>query len=488
MMNTVIIIRNLRGAWARRLVIEIAMREIETNKVVLFDAQNYEFFPPNLKYWVFPSAAVREKFFSRIRYRNPGFTIGSNEIISRGGVVKQMRGIYSSFRVFKTAITFMRISSREVVKSLEVDKCLIGQALDGLFVGMSGSTLYHPREIPFFKRFKAILIFLGSFYKFNSLFAEHRVDRLYLVNGRDALGSGCLASCIVNHVRFFTLEKGHLNSSGTIPIPSLGLWPGNMHKWRNKKLLLNLKIQEYNIEKVREISEKTFDSKFGFKSKYWDLQEKIEAIPGSNIPKQPFICFFSTSEVEFSGIQDETGIVEESEQITQFNLLRIVAEKLEVPLILRLHPNSNSEAHKFEKLKWCEIIQNDNNVFLVSGSTQLDSYQLGSLSLNNFFYRSSLAAEFLRKGLPVSLLAETFWSTSEHGLVCKSLELIEDAIRNPKINFKDDSWVNFGFYYGCSGEDFRHFNFTSSNGKLTEHFKGLAIDVPRRKNHRLRRG
>lgn len=485
-MRCVMVVRNLRGSWARRLTMEIAMREVEKNKVVFFDAQNYEFFPPNLKVGVFPSAALREKFFSRLKYKNSGFKAGSDELVAKGGVVKQLRGILIRAEVFRFALKVIKLNFREDIKNLEIDKNNIGRALDGVFVGISGSTLYQLSDISFVQKFRAAAIFVGSYYKFNSLFRMYNIDCLYLVNGRDALGSGCLASCILNEVEFFTLERGHLQKSEYTP--TLGIWKGNMHKWRNRKSLLTLKLKEYDLQEAKKIAGITFNNSFGLSSKWWDGKEKTVVVPGVNIPNQPFISFFSTSEIEFSGIQDEAGIVEESEQITQFILLKTVAKELGINLVLRLHPNSGSKGYRFETLKWSELVKDDPHVFLISGSNPLDSYQLGSLSLNNFFYRSSLAAEFIRMRLPVSLLAETFWSTNEPGLVSKNANEILEVLENPTRNFKDESWVNFGFYYGSTGEEFRFFSFKKANGILREFFNGVAIDIPRWRHSGASRG
>jgi hypothetical protein len=485
-MSCIMVVRNLRGSWARRLTMEIAMREIERNKIVFLDAQNYEFFPPNLKIAVFPSAASREKFFSRLKYKSSGFKAGSDELVARGGVVKQLRGILIRAEVFRFALKVIKLTCREDIKNLEIDSNNIGQALDGVFVGISGSTLYQPRDIPFVQKFRAAAIFVGSYYKFNSLFKTHKIDCLYLVNGRDALGSGCLASCILNEVEFFTLERGHLQNLDSIP--TLGIWKGNMHKWRNRKALLTLKLKEYDPQEAKQIAGITLGNSFGFSSKWWNGKEKTVAVPGVNIPNQPFISFFSTSEIEFSGIEDESGVVEENEQITQFTLLKNIAKELGINLVLRLHPNSGSKGYRFETLKWSELVKDDPHVFLINGSNPLDSYKLGSLSMNNFFYRSSLAAEFIKMRLPVSLLAETFWSTNEPGLVCKNANQILAVLGNPKRNFKDENWVNFGFYYGNTGEEFKFFSFKRDNGIVREFFNGVAIDIPRWRHHRASRG
>ena len=121
-MSCIMVVRNLRGSWARRLTMEIAMREIEKNKVVFLDAQNYEFFPPNLKVGVFPSAALREKFFSRLKYKSSGFKAGSDELVARGGVVKQLRGILIRTEVFRFALKVIKLTCREDIKNLEIDK------------------------------------------------------------------------------------------------------------------------------------------------------------------------------------------------------------------------------------------------------------------------------------------------------------------------------------------------------------------------------
>jgi hypothetical protein len=476
-MSCVIVVRNLRGSWARRLSMEIAMREVNKSRVFFFDAQNYEFFPPNLKLGVFPSAASREKFFSRLKYKNSGFKAGSDQIVANGGVVKQLRGLYIRAKVFRFAFRVLILTCREDIKNLEIDKKNVGQALDGVFVGISGSTLYQPSDISFAQRFRATVIFVGSYYKFNSLFRKYKIDHLYLVNGRDALGTGCLASCILNKVEFSTLERGHLQNLESIP--TMGIWKGNMHKWRNRKSLLALKLKGHDSQEAKIIAEATFDNSFGFSSKWWDGKDKTVVVPGDNIPNQPFICFFATSEIEFSGIEDEDGIVEENEQITQFILLKNIAKELGLNLLLRLHPNSGSKGYRFETLKWRELVKEDPHVFLISGSDPIDSYQLGSLSLNNFFYRSSLAAEFIKMGFPVTLLAETFWSTNEPGLVCKNTNEIMAVLENPKRNLEDENWINFGFYYGSTGEEFRFFSFKKNNGILREFFNGVAIDVPR---------
>jgi hypothetical protein len=455
----------------------MALREIETNKVTYIDAQNYEFFPPNLRLGVLPSSTARERFFSLLKYKNLGFRLGCNEILARGGVVKQLRGILLSAKVARFTFRVIRLSSREDIKNIELNNYNLGLAIDGLFVGISGSTLYQPSEIPFLQKIRAVTIFVSSYNKFNVILNKYKIERLYLVNGRDALGSGCIASCIKNEVEFFTLERGNLPTLKSLP--TLGVWKGNMHKWRNKKMLLALKINGHNPEEAKKIATITFEKSYGFNSRWWNSKEKIVAVPGVNVPNQPFVTFFSTSEVEFSGIQDEAAVVETNEQITQFNLLKNVTKELGIKLVLRLHPNSGSKQYKFEELKWNELIKNDPNVFLISGSNPINSYQLGGLSLRNFVYRSSLAAEFIRKGLPVSLLAETFWTTSEVDLVCQNSDEIIDAIRNSKRKYEDQNWINFGFYFGCNGEEFRFYDFKKVNGNLREFFKDIAIDVPR---------
>ena len=338
-------------------------------------------------------------------------------------------------------------------------------------------------KIELLKNLPMLYKFLASYYSVNHILQKQIYSHIVLINGRDAVGVGAQLSAFHNYCKVICLESGLTNGFRN---PTYAEWHGNMHHWkvRQDKLKEILAVESTHFPTKNS---QAFISNYSFNYKFW--RGKLPLPIPSNLRGKEFICFFTTSEKETTTCPTGNNTDNQFDTFSQTESLHSVysvARKLNMRLVIRLHPNfTNSKQARNENNYFNDLTKSWENTILIKNNDAVDSYELARAAHTNFTFRSSISAELSSENICVFLTAPTFWSfLCPEKLVSSKVE-IESAIVKEKI--ADINLVDFqgwSYYYTKNGSKFSALKITSikkrnKNHHFVFHLSSLALDIPR---------
>jgi hypothetical protein len=189
-----------------------------------------------------------------------------------------------------------------------------------------------------------------------------------------------------------------------------------------------------------------------------------------NIPdalkNKPYICYFSSSEDEFTSIPGNRVETHFGRQFDAFLLLKNVAKKIGKRLVVRVHPNVINK-HKSEAEFW--LSQGDPNTIIFGPEDKIDTYTLIDNAESVVTYATTVGIEAAYAQKPSILLGYSLWYDEPGFHTPRSESELMQFLNKPVASYSEFTY-QFGYYMDKFGEEFKFF--TPSNfwsGKFMGH-------------------
>jgi hypothetical protein len=166
-------------------------------------------------------------------------------------------------------------------------------------------------------------------------------------------------------------------------------------------------------------------------------------------------------------------------------MIHEVAEKLDIDLIIRMHPNfSKNRIAKRERKFFYDLTKSWKNTTLIYNNDPINSFDLAKKSWINFTFRSSIGAELEALNLPVYYTAPTTWGGIDSRLLIKNKNQLSKLLSSSSREyFKPTSdYQLFAAYNFEQGQEYRFIKFREPNSNKKEYavlINELELDVPR---------
>jgi hypothetical protein len=288
---------------------------------------------------------------------------------------------------------------------------------------------------------------------------KHKIDKVYLFNGRFTFTYPILQYITKNGIDFLIHERGSSKNKYFLE----NYTPHDIKEIANK--IINVKLDKkivieeaHSFFKNKRIGlEKSW---FSFKT---DTNLNLYKLPEDN---ERLIVFFTSSEFEFEAVSDQNP--RNSNFNTQFEAIRILYELsiiLQFRLVIRIHPNMTNSLELLEDLK---LIEKQKNVIIYWPNDQVNSYDLLDISKIVVTYGSTIGAEAMYWGKPCILLQRAYYE-KVRGLFIPNdiadLQFIIEGLFNGNVQFErnENDLLAFAYYSSNFGVEFKYY-LPSQNG------------------------
>ena len=249
--------------------------------------------------------------------------------------------------------------------------------------------------------------------------------RFITFNGREILPSSFLKFAMHKNYETRILERA--SSSNKYEVYNLS--PHTNNEWWDKLDKFHINVEPTNEMINRAITYLNFKSE-GLDpfqkikwSKYFDAAETID------LQENRYIVFYSVSTGEvtpFKKFQSNCGY---SSQFAALDDLIRIAQKHELHVIIRRHPNSiGLDSVDREELLWSRF-RARKNVTYIGPKSRVDSYTLAKNALAAFTWRSTIGLELQWLGIPTFAMGPAKWAINKKQLAYNQLE-IEERLEN----------------------------------------------------------
>ncbi len=250
--------------------------------------------------------------------------------------------------------------------------------------------------------------------------------KLYVFNGRDRVEAS-IVTVLKKHDFSITLfENGSLRGS----FEKFNISPHASHDWWEK-----LKVHESKLL-ASPISKNDLDVALNFANKKMrgfdpvrrkDWNKTLGKNSFFEIPKEPYVLFFSSSTKEFSPFREFNTSSGFSSQLEAVTSLAQVCEQLKLKLIIRRHPNSTSyDGIDVEEKYWSKLAKLE-HVDIVSPFDGINSYSLLPKAICVFVWISTIGFDSLCHGAKVRALGAASWAYKSE-FRCESKSSIETVL------------------------------------------------------------
>ena len=481
-----LLIRNLRGNWAIRLIYEYKLQNINDTEFNYIDLSNMEYFPPGKSSPVLVNSKIREKIISKIFFFNPLPTILEKEIMKNTKLVTKSR-----FKIIyiKPILDLLAIKNSSNLENYRFRGIPFGKFLHTPFIAKFGVKHFELNQFQQIRQMKLVYRFVISFYKINHLLETNKYNKIVLINGRDVVGASAQLSAYVNKVNVICLEESLIKSE----TPKFSQWMGNMHHWKIRKKALDITVQKYSSSYHLNDAQSYFENNFGLNSKFW--RQSVPVDPAKEFEETGYVCFFTSSEKETTTFPTGDILANEfdfSDQVECLKIVHEVANQLGFKLIIRMHPNfSGTKLVNKEYKFFHNLTKNWANSILISNSDYTNSYKLAEKAKFNFIFRSTLGLEFSFRDIPVYHLAPTFWSEYAIEKFVSTKQEVEEILAgnklyNNQIKIHSDYHI-FALYNTFQGQNFKNVSFAKNDkifnskhqSKYLTVLNGIELDKPR---------
>ena len=485
-MNNYLLVRNIRSNWSCRLLFEFFTRNLQSSTFSYINLIKFEDFPPYKPSSLFLRSNIIEIFNSHFLYRNSSSKVLINKI-RLNNLEYRAKYLSKSFFIVLFKLSLKK-NSKEIFQ-IRYKNVEFGRFFQTVIVSKYGVKWPEFSNLDLLRNLPMVFKFLASYHSIDNILRDKKYSHVVLINGRDVVGVGAQLAAFNNGVEVVCLESGLAKG---LSVHQYAEWYGNMHHWRIRQN----KLQEIftpssptftNLESVE------FIKNYMFHPKFWSTT-KPSRVPKDLLDRN-FICFFTTSEKETTTCP--TGSVigndfDEFDQIRCLKMVHSVAQKLKMPLVIRLHPNfTSSKQAKNEKKYFADLIKNWDDVIMISNDNATNSYELAYSAHTNFTFRSSISAVLSLQDIDVYFTAPSFWSYLCPDKLTLSETEIEKVILNKSSHsgyaIDSQGWAN---YYLNNGSKFTAFELdyvTGTKGQRLVYSLGtMILDIPKYKFLRTR--
>ena len=480
MRDKYLLIRNIRGNWSAQLLYEFYSRNKAYSKFGYLNAVSQEYLPPIRPARIlFFRAHKIESIKSKLFYKNSLPEVLFDRIISNAKLHNLVKLKFSSLVIL---FKLIKINDSSKLLDFKVNHVPFGQFLYTPLIAKIGIKHFHLSILSRGKYIKLYLSFINGYETLQKININSKYTHIVLINGRDAFGAGCQLFAYTKKIRVFCLEHG-LSSK---QYPSYGVWSGNMHHWKVRHREA-LRVHHSKKSKLtNEYAAKLIEEEYLLNSKWWE--GRTTKIPILNPKGKKSICFFTSSEKEtttFPSSLSNDNDLDKSDQSSALKMIYEVAEKLDIDLIIRMHPNfSKNRIAKRERKFFYDLTKNWKNTTLIYNNDPINSFDLAKKSWINFTFRSSIGAELEALNLPVYYTAPTTWGGTDSRLLIKNKNQLSKLLSSSSREyFKPTSdYQLFVAYNFEQGQEYRFIKFRETNSNRKEYavlINKLELDVPR---------
>ena len=314
---------------------------------------------------------------------------------------------------------------------------------------------YHSLAIKFSE------IAINTFFNARDLIDLINPDLIYYYNGRWATCAPIRWAAEDRNIKILLHERGA--STGKFCLYEDIFYKYSLTRNKIKKLA---SITEPDI--VRSIGSSFYIKKRNRMDTTWPsfATQQTDLIIPDILKDRPYICYFSSSEDEFTSIPGNQIETYFGRQFHAFLTLKKVAKKIGKLLVVRVHPNVINK-HKSEAEFW--FSQGDQDTVVFGPQDKIDTYTLIDNAESVVTYATTVGIEAAYAQKPSILLGYSLWYDEPgfHGPKNES-ELI-NFLTHPTASTSEFTY-QFGYYMDKFGEDFKFF--TPSNfwsGKFMGH-------------------
>ncbi|MBI4523170.1 MAG: hypothetical protein HY695_05075 [Deltaproteobacteria bacterium] len=302
---------------------------------------------------------------------------------------------------------------------------------------------------------------------------KHRVDRMYVFNGRHAPLRAAVRACQSRGVEFFTHDKGH-------DIQHYGLFENTTPHDRS---YIEYQIREHWARAVddprrEQVAAEFFLDREGGVTRSWRsfiTQQRAGLLPAGWNPGEKNVVIFSSSEDEFAALDDSWKSPLYNSQVEGIEaILRSLSTNGKgIRLYLRLHPNlsgiSNAYMARVFQLK-AEFVT------LISPDDAVSTYALLKSADTVLSFGSTVGIEAVFWGKPSILAGQSFYRNLGGTYNPQSHEELIELLKADLKPKARDAALMYGYYMNSYGVPYRHFMATG----ITEgQFKGKKIEYSR---------
>ena len=483
--NNNLLVRNLRGNWSLKLLFEFAYRnKAYSKKNGFLDISRKEYFPPFKRAPIIMNSFIREKVMSNLFFHNPTSKIVKDKILSDA---RKHKIIHLKCFDYKTLFKLLLIKNSADLANFSINGIPYGKFIHTTLIANYGVKHFRialrdcTQNIIIFHRF------LVGFRTINNLIEDFSYSQIILINGRDAVGTGAQLAAYIHNINIICLE----NNLNTTDYPKYSEWMGNMHHWKIRETAVKDSLLKSKAKFSLEDAKNFLSTRFGLHSKFWANAELDESIL-ANLSSKSFVTFFTTSEKETTtcptGIKDFNEFDQYDQTESLLNVYE-AARKLDLDLIIRLHPNfSNNRIAKNELNYFLNLTKNWKNTKVISNSNSTNSYKLASLAFLNFTFRSSLSAELSLLGIDCYQTANNGWSfTCPEKVKIEKNEIYEAMQKNETLSATELDLYALACYQCTFSVEFSSMQIISKNSSTYSNFiDGNELDIPKYEFYKTR--
>lgn len=269
----------------------------------------------------------------------------------------------------------------------------------------------------------------------------------------------------------YTLTSHFRNLGVTVKLLEFGsnkeklqIYDISPHSMKERMLLMQKLQESAPPTLVRQIGDDYIKSLRAFDP--WAAHSWTSKMARGLIPeewKEKKICtFFSSSQREFVGVQDEIEGNKFKNQVEAFSCLVQSLDPNEWNLILRRHPRKAAGQSDDEDAIWKECLE-FSNVHEVGPESEIDSYELGECSEIVAHFNSSIGPELIFRGHKrVITLGPTMWQYLSPESHLPDLTSLNSYLQKPRDVTSGLDLSPWGYYLKSFGSDFSYFHWSAS--------------------------
>lgn len=298
-------------------------------------------------------------------------------------------------------------------------------------------------------------------------------DHLYTINGRTQIDS-CVVRCAQElNIDYSLIEKTSFNwryysvhRKAPQDIDELA-----------EKISMNYKfMQESHSQcELDDMAEKYFTAGLGdFSKNFWENlhSRKLE----THQDYSEHAVFYTSSDYEFAieesiahvkmSLTDESNYFQQANnsfnQVNAFKTLVHECRKLQMKLLVRIHPHSKgSHLHETDGKLWEQICR-ENGVDFISSDDETDSIEIAKQSKVNIVFRSSIATKIVFLKLPCIILGKAEYNSLVPELCVSSKDELVRLLREPQI-VSPSAVVPWALYMAFGEFKIKYFEFFSEH-------------------------
>lgn len=245
---------------------------------------------------------------------------------------------------------------------------------------------------------------------------EHKIDLLYVLNGRYAYERAVMNACYKTNTEFYSFERGStfdkIRLTHNANVHNIPEYTKSIREdWDNADVETRREVATTYLNKRAGVSIKVNDVKDTFKDANIALftkHQNPDSLPEGFDPSKINITIFNSSEDEFRSLDESWKMTLFEDQIVAIKeIFEYFQDKPEYHIYLRVHPNlSNldiSTIHDLNKLN------HYSNTTIIPAESKVSTYNLIAHSTRVVTFGSMVGAEATYHNKPSILLGHCFY-------------------------------------------------------------------------------